>query len=43
LPSTTTTCRVARIDTEDNEFAVDFDGRRLDELALAYATTIHKS
>ena len=28
---------------EEGEFAVGFDGRRLDELALAYARTIHKS
>src|SRR5262249_6551821 len=41
---------VSRIDTEAGELAVDFDGREvvyvfgeLDELVLAYATTIHKS
>jgi exodeoxyribonuclease V alpha subunit len=41
---------VARIDTEEGELIVDFDGRELiygfgelDELVLAYATTIHKS
>jgi exodeoxyribonuclease V alpha subunit len=41
---------VSRIDTEEAELTVDFDGREvtygfdeLDELALAYATTIHKS
>ncbi len=41
---------IARLDAEAGELAVDFDGRRiiytageLDELALAYATTIHKS
>ena len=41
---------VSRIDAEDGELAVDFDGREvaygfseLDELVLAYATTIHKS
>ena len=39
-----------RIDMEEGEVAVDFDGREviygfaeLDELVLAYATTIHKS
>jgi exodeoxyribonuclease V alpha subunit len=41
---------VSRIDTEESELTVDFDGREviygfteLDELVLAYATTIHKS
>jgi exodeoxyribonuclease V alpha subunit len=41
---------VSRIDMEEGEIAVDFDGRdviygsgELDELVLAYATTIHKS
>jgi hypothetical protein len=41
---------VSRIDMEEGELNVDFDGRevaygfgKLDELALAYATTIHKS
>ncbi len=41
---------VSRIDMEEGELAVDFDGREvtygfgeLDELMLAYATTIHKS
>jgi ATP-dependent exoDNAse (exonuclease V) alpha subunit len=41
---------VLRIDMEEGELAVDFDGREitygfgeLDELVLAYATTIHKS
>jgi exodeoxyribonuclease V alpha subunit len=41
---------VSRIDTEQSELAIDFDGREviygfgeLDELTLAYATTIHKS
>jgi exodeoxyribonuclease V alpha subunit len=41
---------VARLDVEDGELTVDFDGRdviygfgELDELVLAYATTIHKS
>jgi exodeoxyribonuclease V alpha subunit len=41
---------VSRIDIEESELAVDFDGRQviyefgdLDELVLAYATTIHKS
>ncbi len=41
---------VSRIDTEASELAVDFEGREvtygfgeLDELVLAYATTIHKS
>src|SRR5437764_1068368 len=40
---------VSRIDAEAGELAVDFDGRdvvyvfgELDELVLAYATTIHK-
>jgi exodeoxyribonuclease V alpha subunit len=41
---------VSRIDMEEGEFVVDFDGREvtygfgaLDELVLAYATTIHKN
>jgi exodeoxyribonuclease V alpha subunit len=41
---------VSRIDMDEGELAVDFDGREvtygfgeLDELVLAYATTIHKS
>jgi exodeoxyribonuclease V alpha subunit len=41
---------VMRIDMEEGELSVDFDGREviygfgeLDELVLAYATTIHKS
>jgi exodeoxyribonuclease V alpha subunit len=41
---------VSRIDMEEGEFVADFDGREvaygfgeLDELVLAYATTIHKS
>ena len=41
---------VLRIDMDDGELTVDFDGRdviygfgELDELGLAYATTIHKS
>jgi exodeoxyribonuclease V alpha subunit len=41
---------VTRIDMEEGELSVDFDGREitygfgeLDELVLAYATTIHKS
>ena len=41
---------VARIDMEEGELVVDFEGREvvygfgeLDELALAYATTVHKS
>jgi exodeoxyribonuclease V alpha subunit len=41
---------VSRVDTEEGELSVDFDGRKvtsgfgeLDELVLAYATTIHKS
>src|ERR1700726_2264840 len=41
---------VSRIDMEEGELMVEFDGREviyglaeLDELALAYATTIHKS
>src|SRR6202022_3527247 len=41
---------VSRIDVEESELTVDFDGREvvygfteLDELVLAYATTIHKS
>jgi exodeoxyribonuclease V alpha subunit len=42
--------RVVRIDATDQTVLVDFDGRRvpyefgdLDELSLAYATTVHKS
>src|SRR5262249_15946474 len=42
--------RIRSIDREDEMLTVDFDGRgvvyefsELDELALAYATTIHKS
>src|SRR5262249_24655077 len=42
--------RIAQIDLEEGAIYVDFDGRRveyafgeLDELTLAYATTIHKS
>ncbi len=41
---------IRRVDLEDREVTVDFDGREvaydvteLDELALAYATTIHKA
>jgi exodeoxyribonuclease V alpha subunit len=41
---------VSHIDMEESELTVDFDGREviygfaeLDELVLAYATTIHKS
>jgi exodeoxyribonuclease V alpha subunit len=41
---------VSRIDMEEGELSVDYDGRdvnygfgELDELVLAYATTIHKS
>ena len=41
---------VLRIDTEEGDLVADFDGREviygfgeLDELVLAYATTIHKS
>jgi exodeoxyribonuclease V alpha subunit len=41
---------VSRIDMEEGELVVDYDGRKvtygfgeLDELVLAYATTIHKS
>jgi exodeoxyribonuclease V alpha subunit len=41
---------VARIDTEEGQVTLDFDGRlvtydmgELDEVALAYATTVHKS
>ena len=41
---------VARMDMEEGELVVDFEGREvaygvdeLDELALAYATTVHKS
>ena len=40
----------ASVDVEESELTVDFDGREvvygftdLDELVLAYATTIHKS
>jgi exodeoxyribonuclease V alpha subunit len=42
--------RVAAIDTEEGLLQIDFDGRRvayetgeLDEIALAYATTVHKA
>lgn len=42
--------RIAKIDAEEQELHVDFEGRRvvyefeeLDELSLAYAMTIHKS
>src|SRR5262249_42078985 len=42
--------RISAIDEEDQELTVDYDGRSvvydfndLDELALAYALTIHKS
>ena len=42
--------RIARIDPEEGTLTVDFDGRsveyeagELDELALAYATSVHKS
>jgi exodeoxyribonuclease V alpha subunit len=42
--------RVAAIDTEEGLLQLDFDGRRLeyeqgelDEIALAYATTVHKA
>src|SRR5207253_5741143 len=42
--------RVAAIDEQEQEMTVDYDGRRilydfgeLDELALAYALSIHKS
>jgi exodeoxyribonuclease V alpha subunit len=42
--------RVARIDESEQTLVVDYDGRRvdyefgeLDEIALAYATTVHKS
>lgn len=42
--------RIARIDTEEGILLVDYDGRRveyevgeLDEVSLAYATTVHKS
>ena len=42
--------RIVSVDSEDRELKVDFDGREvkydfseLDELMLAYATTIHKS
>jgi len=41
---------ISRIDMEEGELVADFDGREvtygfgeLDELVLAYATTIHKS
>ena len=41
---------IIRVDLEDRELAVNFDGREivydvteLDELTLAYATTIHKA
>jgi len=41
---------IVNVDTEENELTVDFDGRHitydvteLDELTLAYATTIHKA
>ncbi len=41
---------IVKVDLEERELAVDFDGRQvtydvteLDELALAYATTIHKA
>ena len=41
---------MSHIDIEEGELVVDFDGREvaygfgeLDELVLAYATTIHKS
>ncbi len=41
---------ISRVDTEEGELSVSFDGREvgygfgeLDELALAYATTIHKA
>ena len=43
-------CVVSHIEIEESELSVDFDGREvvygfteLDELVLAYATTIHKS
>jgi exodeoxyribonuclease V alpha subunit len=42
--------RIAAIDTDEGLLAIDFDGRRvdyetgeLDEVALAYATTVHKA
>lgn len=42
--------RIIRIDREDQEMAVDFDGKpinydfsELDELVLAYATSVHKA
>ena len=42
--------RIVRLDTEEGELDVDFDGRRvsydledLDEINLAYATSVHKS
>jgi exodeoxyribonuclease V alpha subunit len=42
--------RVAKIDLEEGEVDIDFDGRivtydvgELDEVALAYAATVHKS
>jgi exodeoxyribonuclease V alpha subunit len=41
---------VSRVDMEESELSIDFDGREvvygfgeLDELVLAYVTTIHKS
>ncbi len=38
---------VARMDMDEGELVVDFEGREVaygfDELALAYATTMHKS
>ena len=41
---------ISKVDTEERELAVNFDGREvfydvseLDELSLAYATTIHKA
>ena len=48
--STATSAWSSAIDPEEGELVVDFDGRdvvygfgELDELVLAYATTIHKS
>jgi exodeoxyribonuclease V alpha subunit len=42
--------RITRIDEEEGRLQIDFDGRRidyeygkLDEISLAYATTVHKS
>jgi exodeoxyribonuclease V alpha subunit len=42
--------RIVRVDAEEGELDVDFDGRKvsydledLDELSLAYATSVHKS